>query len=276
MRRRVLTMLVAVCVAAVCVVAGIWQWGRHAERSATAALVEANYDAAPVPVAQVLTPALADDDVWRRAVVVGRYVDSPVLLRGRPVDGSPAVHELGVVEIAEGDLAGSFLVVNRGWLALTPDAGLPALPARPDGVVELVVRLRPLESSGREADAGQVYRIAAADLTRAGVDHDVLPAYGVVADEDDDPPVGLAAQPRPEVSIGVNLSYAFQWWLFAAGSLFGGVLLVRQPDTPAPVSPRPTSAARRRRPSAEDEEDAIVDAQEAATTPAPPLRGADS
>ena len=287
MARRVLTMLVAALVAAGCVVAGIWQWTRHEDRSALAHLVASNYDAEPRPAAQVLDPALAADDVWRPVVLSGRYVGEPVLLRGRPVDGSPAVQDLGLVEVTTGPLAGSTLVVSRGWLGLTPDEGVPPLPPRPQGVVEVVARLRTLETpSDRTGRPGDAYRVATADLARAGMGAglgDALPAYGVVVSEDGAPPAGLSPLPRPEVTLGINLSYAIQWWLFAIGALVGGVLLLRQPSAPADddastdaAGPGPGPAggpqarrpAARRRPTAEDEEDAILDAREAAAAAA--------
>lgn len=284
--RRVVTMLVAVLLAAGCVVAGIWQWTRHQDRATTADLVASNFDADPVPVSDLL-PGLADEDVWRPVTVVGRYVDEPVALRGRPVDGSPAVHELALLEIVEGPLTGDTLVVNRGWLPLAPDEGLPAFPARPDGVVDVVVRLRPLETaSDRSASTGETFRVAAADLGRAGLGEQgpdaYLDAYGVVVTEDGAAPRGLSPLPRPEPDLGVNLSYAFQWWLFAVGALVGGVLLLRQPEAPEHAEPadgvdhaQPTPRTRapaRRRPSAEDEEDALVAAQEAAARAAPDRR----
>jgi cytochrome oxidase assembly protein ShyY1 len=282
--RRVAAVLgVAALVAAGCVVAGIWQWGRHEDRSAAAARVTANYDAAPVPVADVLTDgrSLADDDAWRPVAVVGRYLDDGgVLLRGRPVDGQPAVHELALLELIEGPLAGSVLVVNRGWAALAPEAGVPRLDPPPSGTVEVVARLRPLESpSGTSAPAGQVRAIAVGQvLAASGAEPagPLLPAYGVVLSEDGRAPAGLQPLPRPEFRLGVNLSYAFQWWLFALGALVGGVVLLRgdaaraeaartagETAGPADDAERAPRPVRRRRPTAEDEEDALIDAQDA-------------
>lgn len=271
MARRVLTMLVAVLVAAGCVVAGVWQWHRHWDKSAQADLIDANYQADAAPLERLLTPGLATRDTWRPAAVTGRYVGS-LVLRGRPASGGPAVHDLGVVAVTSGALRGERLVVDRGWLRVTPELGLPAMPARPAGTVQLVVRLRPLEdASGRTAGRGEVYGIAARDLARAGVDS-VLPAYGVLVSEDGAAPRGLSAVPKPEISLGVNLSYAIQWWFFALGSLVGGVLLVRQRDPAADEGERgaPTPAAPQRRrarrhPTAEEEEDAILEAQERAS-----------
>ena len=188
MARRVVTLLVAVVLAAGCVVAGVWQWNRHVDRSRTADLVSSNYDAEPLAIADLLPAAapLAPDDTWHPVTVVGRYSGDRVVLRGRPVDGSPAVHDLAVLRVTQGPLSGTSLVVNRGWAALAPDEGLPPPPALPDGEVTVVARLRPMESgSDRTAGAGETFRVAFADLARAGVREDVLlPAYGVLVTED--------------------------------------------------------------------------------------------
>src|SRR5450756_1162373 len=61
LRRTVGVLAVAVLVAAGCVQAGIWQWGRHQDRSLAASLLETNYDAAPVPLADLMTDGLAPD-----------------------------------------------------------------------------------------------------------------------------------------------------------------------------------------------------------------------
>lgn len=274
--RAVVVLALAVVVAGGCVVAGVWQWGRHTDRSATAALVAANYDADPLPVEQVLgvRTELAAQDTWRPVAVTGRYLDGAAVLRGRPVDGRPAVHDLRLLQVTDGPLAGSFLVVNRGWVALTPDAGLPQLPDPPTGTVELVVRVRPLEQPDGSPAPGEVRRIAVADVLDAGATASVpgLGGYGILVSEGGRPPEGLESFPRPQVSLGVNLSYAFQWWVFALGALVGGVVLVRRDqadgrDAPARRPADGAPRARSRRPTAEEEEDAFLDSQ---TTQAPP------
>jgi cytochrome oxidase assembly protein ShyY1 len=275
-RRAVVVLALAVVVAAGCVVAGVWQWGRHADRSATAALVAANYDADPIPVDQVLDVGadLAAQDAWRPVTVTGRYLTGAAVLRGRPVDGRAAVHDLRLLQVTAGPLAGSSLVVNRGWVALTPGAGLPPVPDPPAGPVDVVVRVRPLEEPDGSPAPGEVRRIAVADVLDSGVaaDGPSLGGYGVLVSEDGQPPDGLEPLPRPQVSIGVNLSYAFQWWVFALGALVGGIVLVRRDraderegaDERDGAAPRPTERApqgRARRPTAEEEEDALLDSQ---------------
>lgn len=278
-RRTVVVLALAVVVAAGCVVAGVWQWGRHTDRSAMAALVAANYDADPLPVEQVLGVGteLAAQDTWRPVTLTGRYLDGAAILRGRPVDGRPAVHDLRLLQVTDGPLAGSFLVVNRGWVALTPDAGLPPVPDPPTGTVEVVVRVRPLEQPDGSPAPGEVRRIAVADVLDSGATASGpgLGGYGVLVSEGGQSPEGLESLPRPQVSLGVNLSYAFQWWVFALGALVGGVVLVRRDRadgrdasalTPAGGAP----LARSRRPTAEEEEDALLDSQTAQPRPHAP------
>lgn len=258
-------MAVAVVVAAACTLAGLWQWQRHTTRSQTITTIEANADAPPVPIEDVLDVArpLDDDDAWRPVRVTGEYLPgATVELRNRPVGGRPAIGVLEVLSVTEGDLAGTALVVHRGWLS--PDDLATGVPAPPQGRVHLTVRVRPGEApstaSGRQVRAIAVHQVTAA------VDTDLtpLPAYGVLLDENGSPPDGLHQVPLPELGFGSHLSYAFQWWIFGAGALIGAVVLIRRDahadDTPA--APR-----KRRHPTAEEEEDAILDAARAPGRP---------
>lgn len=278
---------VALLVASGCVTAGVWQWHRHEQRSQAAALVDANHDADPVRLEEVLAPdgTLADDDVWRPVRVVGRYVGGTVLLRNRPVSGTPAYHVLGGLEVTEGPFTGSVLVVDRGWVPAGEGGDRPGdVPAPPSGEVALVARLRTAEEpSDRAAPTGQVQALAPEQVRAAGGwDAPTLGTTAVLATEGGERPAGLRALPRPDTSLGSHLSYTFQWWVFALGALGGAVVLVRrdlrddaldaaghEPDSPhgTHVHPPRTSDApsrRRRRVSAEEEEDAILDAQVAA------------
>lgn len=295
-RRWAVTVLAGLVLAAGCVAAGAWQWHRHEQRSATAELVDRNYDAPPVPVEDVLRPGAAPDpdDVWRPVTAVGRYVGDPVLLRNRPVSGTPALHALAPFAVEEGALAGAVLLVDRGWVPSGEDGSGPRSPEVPRDEVELVARVRTQEPpSSRDAPAGQVQAINADDVARAlggdvWPDGAALEAYAVVVTEDGERPAGVGPIPRPSTGVGTNLSYAFQWWVFAVGALVAPVLLIRRerrdleadggvdrespsghPDgpgarvAPGAVSPRPGRRVRRR-PSAEEEEDALLDAQASA------------
>lgn len=255
---RFAVLAVAVVVAVVCTVAGLWQWQRHTARSETIATIDANADAPPVPVDTVMGVArpLDDADAWRPAQVTGEYLPgATVELRNRPVGGRPAVGVLEVLRITEGDLAGTALVVHRGWLS--PDDLAAGIPAPPEGRVEITVRVRPGEAPS--STSGHHVRAIAVDQVTAAVGTDLtpLPGYGVLVEEGGSPPEGLQLVPLPELGFGSHLSYAFQWWIFAVGALVGAVVLIRRDARADDV---PAAPRRRRRPTAEEEEDAILDA----------------
>lgn len=281
LRRWVTTIAVGILAAALCVTAGVWQWQRHVARSERADVVAAHQAARPgePPAAgEVVGP----DRLWEPVALTGRYLGDPVLLRNRPVDGRQAFHVLGAVEVTKGPTAGSVLVVARGWLPAGDDAAAPDhVPPPPAGEVDLVVNLLPEETAAtRAAPAGQVHTVAVdqvrAAAIAAGLAEGAWPAsatvtgYGVLASEDGAAPAGLGRLPAPDTGLGSHLSYAFQWWVFAAGALVGSVLLVvRERRDLAAAAPGPDGAppaaqqrpTRSRRPTAEEQEDAILDAQ---------------
>ena len=296
LRRWLGTMAVAAVVAAGCVGAGMWQWHRHTVRSAGVEIVQRNYDAEPVALAELVTPGVPVDraDVWRPVLLRGQYLTEPVLLRNRPTQGQPALHVLAPFQVTDGPLSGSVLVVDRGWVPPGEDgAGARVLPEVPAGVLDLEVRLRALERpSGRSAPAGQVQAIAAQEVRGAAgaagawPDDATLLAYGAAVSEDGAALTGVAPLGVPSTDPGPHLSYAFQWWVFALGALVGGVVLLRRDgetedgttadgttaDDEAQQEQRAadrvpeagsTHRVRRgRRPSAEEEEDALLDAQQ--------------
>jgi cytochrome oxidase assembly protein ShyY1 len=271
-RRVVTTLAVGALVATACTLLGLWQWHRHVARSAAVAAVQAAWDAPVLPLDALLTSdgRPADGSVWHRAQVSGTYLTAArttpaatVLLRNRPVDGGRGFHVLEPLLVADGPWAGHVLLVDRGWLPGGRDAEtVPPVPAPPVGRVDVVVRVRALEArSSRSAPAGQVQSIDLASARAASAADWSQPdvtAYGQAVTEDGAAPVGLGALARPSTDLGPHLSYAFQWWVFATGSLVGAVVLLRRGDrAPAP----------RRRGSAEQEEDALLDAQERAVAP---------
>lgn len=299
-RRAATLVVLAVVLSTACVLLGRWQWNRHVHRDAAIRQVEAAYDADPVPLADLLGSPdadLAGADVWHPVTVTGRYdVDATVLLRNRPVDGQPGFHVL-VPLVVEGTDA--VLVVDRGWVAWQEDASAQVdVPAPPPSEVTVTVRLRPGEAAtDRDAPAGQVQAVAVDQvLAVGGLSSGTVAyrsAYGSLVAEDPAPAVPLGALPAPSTDPGSHLSYAFQWWTFALGSLVGLTWMARRElrdarearaardaaeGRPAPVGPRPAlgdllptddpdlpggrvRAPRRRRPSDEETEDALIDAQ---------------
>jgi len=267
LRRAIATMAVASLVSAACVMLGLWQWHRHLARSAAIAVVTSNYDAPPVPLEKAMAggTTVAAGQEWQRVTATGQYLpDATVLLRNRPVNGVSGYHVLAPFLVGSGEQSGTVLLVDRGFL---PAAGaataVPDVPAPPQGTVELVARLRVSERpTDRDAPTGQVQVIetsAARAAAAAPWTQPALTGYAQAVTEDGAAPAGLAPLALPSTDLGPHLSYAFQWWVFATGALIGAVVLLRREGATAP-SPRPA----RRRPTAEQEEDALLDAQETA------------
>ncbi len=261
-------MSVALLVAAGCATAGLWQWHRHQARSAAVAVLEENRDAAPLPLERLLRQgaAVEEDQVWHAVTATGHYVPgSTVLLRNRPVGGAQGFHALAGFLVDEGALAGTVLVVDRGWIPTAADGASPrSVPELPDGTVELLARLRVEEGANdRTAPPGQVQVINAETVRLAASvpwEEPTLLAYATVIGENGEP-TGLGALEEPSTDLGSHLSYAFQWSVFAIGAVVGAVILLRREAADGATS---TPPRRRRRPSAEDEEDALLDAQESA------------
>lgn len=271
-RRAIGLLLLAVVVSVACVFLGRWQWHRHVARDAAIRLVEQNYSADPVPLAELLPApgaALDPDDVWRQATVTGTYdAGAAVLLRNRPVDSQPGFHVLVPLVLEDG----SALVVDRGWVAWDDDAsGEVSVPAPPAGEVTLTVHLRPDEpASERSAPAGQVQAIHVAQVLAAGgSDAASFGGYGGLVEEEPAAGTPLGRLPAPSTDPGSHLSYAFQWWTFSAGSLVAFGWLARRelqegaaaPEDGGAPAPRPAARQRRRGPSDEETEDALVDSQ---------------
>lgn len=239
------------------VLLGIWQFGRYETKAAAAAHVAAVWDEPAVTVDAVLAMGLtvSDDDEWRRVELRGPLVaDSLIVLRNRPIGGSAATQVLGLVQARRADGSAVGVVVALGWTSAD------TVPTLEDWPGEAVVRLRPEEAaSDKEQVAGQVTSFNTAQILAAmgaavPADLPVLQGYGELVE----PLAPLNTFTKPEADLGNHLSYAFQWWLFAAAVPVGVVYLIRRErseETPRPV--------RRRTGRAEAEEDALLDALEA-------------
>lgn len=252
----------AVAASTLCVFLGMWQWSRHEQRSAALAQVEAAWDAPPVSLDAVLPGGLTvtSGQEWQRVEMTGEFVPGTrIVVRNRPVDGQSATAVLGLFEAVRDDGGSVGFAVALGWQDV--DAELPALPA---GTQTITVRLRPEEAvSSTTPVPGNVATYHTAQILAAmesppPEELPVLRGYGQLLD----PPAPLAEFPKPDIQLGNNLSYAFQWWVFAAAIPVGVVVLARRErlDRTEGVVRRPSRTGR-----AEAEEDAILDAQEALT-----------
>lgn len=222
---------VAIVFAIACAFLSNWQFTRNADRSEQLELVAQNYDAEPVPLAELIVPGgeLAARDEWRPVLLEGEYLPSEqVLVRNRPHGGTAAFEVLVPFRLDDGRV----LLIDRGWVPPGENQPLPdQIPAAPSGATTVVARLRPAEpvpSSGRSAPEGQVPSInldLVADAIDAGIDLE-RSAYAIMVSEDPAPATRPAALSAPSEDPGPHLSYAIQWILFAImGFVFIGYVI---------------------------------------------------
>lgn len=201
---------------------GDWQLQRSRDEAAREAAARARA-AEVVDLQDLMEPATAitGEAVGRAVRARGRLEPGKALLvPGRERDGEPGAWLVAPLRVqAAGDAT---LPVALGWL---PEGAQP--PALPEGTVELTGRLEQSEPPvGLEpGTTGEVPALSSADLVNLwepplytgylAVTEPVAPLRPVPESE---PPSGFALQ---------NLSYALQWWLFAAFAVFFWWRLVR-------------------------------------------------
>lgn len=224
--RWLLALLLALAFAAVCVFLGRWQWGRYEDKRVRADAITAHYNAAPVPLATMLSRLPpSEGEEWTKVTATGRYAaQQQLLVRNRSLDSTP-----GLEVVVPLDTDGRRLLVDRGWVANAESAAqLPAVPPAPDGTVTVQGWLRHGEADLRkDLPAGQLASINIANA-QAQVGGPLLDAYLVLASEQTASgavPPRPAPLEKPEGDLGPHQAYAFQWWLTA---LFGFVLLAQR------------------------------------------------
>lgn len=247
-----------------------WQFDRNHQRTAELALVEQNYDAEPVPVAELIsgTTDFDADDEWRPVVLRGVYLsEDQILARNRPRGGTSAFEVLVPLRLEDGRV----FIVDRGWVPPGQGTVPDEVPAAPSGEVTVTVRLREgeaLPSSGRTAPEGQVPTIHLPSVAEASGPTTIVSAYGLMISENPAPPTRPRALDSPTEDPGPHLSYAIQWILFAVmGFIFIGYIIrtevkYRREDEEAAAEGRVPRAPSRPRKRDRDmsEEDAILDA----------------
>lgn len=227
--RSVLVALMVLAGAAVCVRLGFWQLSRlHEKQVLNAALRAAEGGPALVVSGE---PPPTGQALQRILEVTGRFDERhQFLLSGRAHDGAPGVEVVTPLRLAGSATA---VLVNRGWLP----AG-DAATARPQDYPDTVARaVRGLAEALRHGASGPPVRALEADSVRLWsvrwLDADSLAPRlpyalaGYVLRELPGP--GVPDRPRRTLPRPYNemthLSYAVQWFLFAAIMLGGSAVL---------------------------------------------------
>ena len=221
-----------VVVAAVCVRLGFWQLDRLAQRRATNARIEARMAADPFRLtgANVSLP----DIEYRHVVAQGAFDPAhSIVLANRARNDEPGLHLVTPLKLEGTDQA---VLVDRGWIPAS-DSARPAW-AHYDlsGTLEItgIARAsRPEPGWSLLADPTRgpgalpldSWRVLNIESIQTQIPYRLLPmAIEVTGDPQPGSPT-----PDPDIDLtdGPHLSYAVQWFSFAAIALIGGGLWLR-------------------------------------------------
>jgi cytochrome oxidase assembly protein ShyY1 len=201
---------------------GEWQFHRLEDRKESNAVVSANEDKAPAPVADILAPgrAVPDDEEWRVVTATGTYdVEDTVIVRYRTREGTPGVDV--VVPLVTDD--GTALLVDRGWLQTersgTADPG--AVPAPPEGVVTVTGWVRADGAGDSTEVAHQSTRAISSAAIGEALEREVYGGFVDLRSEDPEPEQALEQVELPELDNGPHFFYGLQWWFFGVLAIFG-------------------------------------------------------
>jgi surfeit locus 1 family protein len=215
----------AVVMAAGCARLGVWQISRLHQRRERNALVISRLDSSAVDFA-----ALPRDTTlarFRRAHVAGTpdYAHE-LLYAARSHAGSPGVYLLTPVRIAGRDTA---VLVNRGWVyapdgATVDQARWHEADTTFDGFVENI----PAAKGNAFASRPNVISRLGYDVVSRALPYPVSPTYLVMLGDSVMRADKIARLTVPPLDEGPHMSYAIQWFAFAAVALVGAAVVIRQ------------------------------------------------
>lgn len=233
--RRVAVIAVGLVVAATCVALGFWQLRRLEERRAANAVILGARAAAPVTVRS--REDIAALSPFRRVIVRGTYdLEGEVLLYGRSFRGEPGHHVVTPLALDDG----SGVLVIRGWVPFSMADRAPVTQAPPTIIRDVRVEgwlVAPETTDRSRPDADGVVRT----LDIAGIGTDLpfeLAPFAIQLRDQEPPPPPIPVQvPLPPLSEGPHLSYAIQWFSFAAIAIVGAAVLLRRDRRAATPGP---------------------------------------
>jgi surfeit locus 1 family protein len=219
--RTVALALATLLACALCVRLGLWQWQRWLEADAAWTRFARGAD-----VVQPLgARALADLPLYQRVSLSGRLDGAhQFLLDNRSLNGRPGYEVLTPLARADG---GVTLLVDRGWVPFTGSrARLPQVSLGESAPLALSGRVADLPSAGLSSGrAAPSLTDPWPRVTSFPTSAELCRALGAPLEArilllDPQAPAGLARDWQPPgISPLRHLSYAIQWWCFAALAL---------------------------------------------------------
>jgi len=222
---------------------GVWQLRRLDERQERNAAIESRVDLPPEPIAEVLATGADPDDLrWVPVTAAGRYLpDEQLVVVNRSQHGLAGEIVVTPLQLADGGI----VLVSRGFVPLDqPSAAAPA------GDVVVTGRLQPSQQrrTGGLSDpaTGDLTEAQRVDIERLApqLPGEVVPMY-VELTASEPPEAGPYPEPLtlPDLTDGPHLSYAVQWFIFAAAVAVGWVLAVRKSIRTRQAAARRAAAA---------------------------------
>lgn len=279
--------VVAVIVAVACAALGNWQMNRRNAVVANITKIQMNYSGTIVDYRDVAQnfDSLDLSKEWTQVRMKGSYrTEDQRIVRNRPLNGGPGYEVLVPFTLENGDT----VIIDRGWLPIGYEVpGYPdSVPQPVEGEITVVARLKPPEPRlDRDAPEGQLASIELNDYA-ASLPYPIKTgAYGQLAGETPAAASNPVPFPPPSVDEGSHLSYSLQWLAFGVLAFVGfgyaarmqrrnnefdeleaaetGVDVEELYGRGSAYQPRKHVKARKpgARPTAEEAEDALLDAQ---------------
>ncbi len=222
-RAGVLGSILVLLVAATCVRLGFWQLHRLQQRRERNAIIAARLQLPPQPLS-VLTTDTAGL-TFRTATASGTYdPQRSIVLAGRVLNGAPGVYLMTPLRLP----GGVAVLVNRGFLP-SPDAATVDLrPYLDVGAARVSGILLPMPVGEVPPTTGfrrTWFHIDPAALARQ-MPYPLQPLILQVTPSPGQPPVLPRPIPPPALDEGPHLSYAIQWFSFAAIGIIGWVAML--------------------------------------------------
>jgi surfeit locus 1 family protein len=221
----------AVALAALFVRLGFWQLARLGERRAINTITATRLSQPEERFDQLRHDA---EPALRRAVLEGTPdTSNEFMVTGRSRNGSPGVHIVTPVRVAGTDTG---VLVNRGWVYAADAATADLARWREARVTFHGYALQLSASAAPRMVKGRSLRPLSVEGVRVLVPYPVRDLYLVSQDSQTD--TTPARLPWPALDEGPHLTYAIQWFAFAAIALIGSVVVTvraRSHQSPATV-----------------------------------------
>jgi surfeit locus 1 family protein len=235
MRKRDWLLLSTILLAsAVSVRLGIWQLSRRSERLAFNELVEERLGQTPMDLSgNTIDPQELE---YRRVRFLGSFdYEHEILLRNRSFNGQPGVHIITPLLTTESEAA---VLVDRGWVPLEQSDRESRRLFQIPGKVEVLGIARasqPEPSLSFLADPTpspdqpflEAWRFLTIERIQRQMPYPLQSIYIEQTGPDLRPGELPRSDPDIDLSQGPHLSYAIQWFSFAAIGIIGGAVLWR-------------------------------------------------